>query len=414
MPEEATTPIVTPQENQKPFKEKQSKLTWILLGIYLFLIGVLGVWFLFINQQKNQSKPSTKIASSSSATSASNNNKKGVLYTKNSDKEDRFYKLGDLMLYEISPGKEINLTTSGNVDQFLFKLSPDGKKVAYREYDNGKENLWVYAFQTKKAQKISEFSDVVSSTEYRRIDNIVWKEDSEKVAYLVLNRDPNDDPRTLKKATVYMTDLASNEKSFDLPLQRFPSLLAWTGNEIYIVDGTDGGPYYVRSLNEITLKITDKTQLFANASANALPGVSGSPDSKKIAILDDYLTRIVDLSTNKEIYKVNLDGLGWVGSGVGFMFRSDVSGKTKVTTYDFQTKQSKSAFFSIESLNDDNSISAFSDFTSALSYQPNFDSKLKTLVYNYTILNLSDSSTIKLPFTTSTTSSGKAIPVENF
>lgn len=419
MPPETQTPStsISPTLGKPKRNWKKIFLILLILGISVSLVGV-GVWLLI---SKPVEPPSKKLEKqTTSPTQKQVASKKGVLYLKPSGQKATLpiaSLLGDLWIYDLGNKKETQITKDGRVANNPMVLSPNGKMVAYRKNIGDTESLWIYDFQTKKEKKLTEFTATVSDGEYSRIDGVVWKEDSKSVAYLVLNRPANDDPRIILKAVIYLNDLSSDSKSIQIPLTGLIRLLLWSENKIFASSGTgEGGDSIIKSINIDDKTIIDRSELLEKNVDKGLATVSGSPDSKKVAVDDSDSTIVIDIGSGKEISnrKVESSSLaGWtnVGDAIYIDYTVDKNGKSKLSIYDFKNKQYKFALFTEDLLRNAYPVTGFSDLSAVVAAKLDFDLN----IWNYYVLNIDGTKEVKLPLKTNITQGHiTTIPVENF
>lgn len=411
MPEEnqSPSPSISPTLGKHNRNWKKILLILLILGVSISLVGV-GIYF--IGTGDFQAPSSQKQATPSAKKQTSN--KKGILYLKPSRQSSTLPTaglLGDLWVYDLASKKEIQITKDGRVANYPIKLSPNGRNIAYRKNIGDIESLWIYDFQTKKEKKLAEFTATVSESEYSRIDDILWKDNSTNLAYLVVNRRINDDPRSHLKTVIKFTYLNGetqiDSKILDIQKGFSARFLVWNGKKIYYKEGGDLGPVTVKSFNTESEKISEKLVDEYLKKIKVLPEISGSPDSQKIAVSGNT-TWVFDTRSGEQIFKIESSIIGWTTDGNGVIYKLSEDGKTKLTIYNFKNKQFKFALFPDDFLKNSYALLGFSDFSGVVN--ANFDPD--TDGYKYYVLDIEETNKIELPFTTQ--SRVTTIPIENF
>ena len=409
MPEEnqSPPPSISPSLGKHSINWKKILLILFIAGISVSLISG-GVWFLL-------SEPTLTTLDKTTTSSAQKQttNKKGVLYLKNSGQSSTLPAarlLGNLWIYDLASKKETQITKDGRVANYSIKLSPNGKNIAYRKNIGDMESLWIYDFQTKNEKKLAEFTTIVSDSEYARIENIVWREDSEAIAVLVVNRKVVGDPRDHTETKVIVKELADKaptENNFiGLDLEySWVSLLAFNKNELFLLEGNELGPFKIKTLNVVNEKLSEKNQFLKEVKV--LPEILGGPDSQKIAVSGNT-TRVFDIRSGEQIFIIESSIIGWTNNGDGIIYKSAEDGKTKLTIHNIKNNKFESALFPAVLLKESYNVLGFSDLSSIVI--SSYDSDTNN--YKYYVLELGEAIAVDLPFTTQ--SRVTTIPIENF
>ena len=418
---EDPAPAQPTSEQPSPKPERNWKKISLFLLIFLFLITLVGVGVYLLIPRPTEEPASPTQNQDITTVKKESEKERGIVYLKlTGGKDNRGNPLGDLWEYNLSSGKKRALTKGGEVGtagiDAVMKLSPDGKKLAYKKGNGSVRSVWVYNFGTKTEEKLDEVKEKVTSTEYASIDHFVWKSTSKSLAYLVNIREVQGDPREIKKNTIHVIDLENNKKTtYDLPLPTGDqnTLLTYDGNEIYYWSLHDAcGDVSMKAFSLVTKTTKDHINLLSGFAA--CPRVLGSPDSTKIAIdgfifKDKKFTDINKIKVtglingNKELLNINVENPvgvgGWVTDSDAYIYFSKEADKIKVTINNFKTKKVKFALFK-PSLSIPDSffggVKGFADNTTVVVYKTNTDTQ-KT---SYSVLDLENATETKLPFQT--------------
>jgi len=335
--------------SEKP--KRNWKKILLLLFIALFIFGLVGVGLYLLIPRLTEEPSATPQKQASPSAQKQPAGKKGVLYIKANGEVSKplHVSLGNLVIHNLSDSKETSLTSDGKVGK--FNVSPDKEKILFVRYLDKQHSVWVFDLKNKQEEKLGEISEVVSEKEYATIDDLLWRADSKAAAYLALNRPTDDDPRAIKKSTLYVINLDKKDgRTIDLPLGfGIPGFLGWGGDKIFYANSTDdGGLQELTSVNLVDKSTTDESILINKENMFGLPSVYGSPDSRKFYISASDIKVVEIPSKKEEVISSNpsdLLGFGWGSDGDTVVLLSKKGDKLKITLRQLDEDKMKFALF---------------------------------------------------------------------
>jgi hypothetical protein len=394
MPEEiqSTPPSISPPLEKPKRNWKKVGLILVLALVVVILVGI-GLYLLIPRITEEPPSTTKKIASPSAQRQPAD--KKGVLYIKTTGEVNKPLPipLGNIVVHNLADSKEISLTKDGKAGR--FKVSPGRTKILFVRYLDEQHSLWTFDLKTKKEEKLSEINEAVSEKEYATIDTLFWRADNEAVAYLVNNRPTDDDPRAIKKTTLYVVSLADKTtKIVNLPLGfGAPGILAWVGDEIYYANSTDdGGLQTITSINLVDKSTKDESNLINKKNIYGLPEASGSPSSRKFFVASSKV-KLVEIPSKKETLLSSSKkewtafGSAWTFDGNGVIISSKEGDKLKITLRQLDKNKMKFALFPFSEKQPYLQIlGAFSDNNNLVGY------KSSETGYSYWLISLDEAS----------------------
>lgn len=275
------TSVITKEKPKRSFKIFQT------LFILLIVAIVLGIGYLYKDSvldlfASKEGKSTVVPSGSPSAKPKTSTDTRAIIFIKQDGTQDNSSRrLGSIVIYKLGEKREETLLPKGKVKQIA--LSKDQQLLAYLKDDGEQQGLWYYDFQSDKEKQVDQF-DELNGENLDLIDDVIWRGDAKKLAYIVNTRKRGADVRQIIKNQVRVYDIVSKKTAlYRLPNEFTSDLVGWVGDKLFYVQTTDD--YGIKNFGHLDLnskKIKKDTEILADI---AVPYPDECTDPSRLVLI---------------------------------------------------------------------------------------------------------------------------------